>query len=97
MVAKKVFRDHVVNLIVASLFISGFVVFEFWDHYIPPAARDRNKSEMSRIRVNPADFYFAVFGDHKGHDACFEPLLHDVTHDKQLAFAFQKAVLLREG
>ena len=97
MVAKKVFRDHLVNLIIASLFILGFAAFEFWDHYIPSAVRDRNKSEISRIKVDPTDFYFAVFGDHKGHDACFEPLLRGVDHDKQIAFAIELGDLLRKG
>ena len=97
MIAKKIFRDHLVNLIIASLFILGFAVFEFWDHYIPSAVQDRNKSEISRIKVDPTDFYFAVFGDHKGHDAYFEPLLRDLDHDKQIAFAIEAGDLLREG
>jgi len=97
MVAKKIFSNHLINVIIASLFILGFAVFEFWDHYIPSAVQDRNKSEISRIKVNPADFYFAVFGDHKGHDACYEPLLHELDHDKQIAFAIEVGDLLREG
>lgn len=93
----KVFRNHPVNLIIFSLFIAGFVAFEFWDHYIPPSIQDRNQREISRIKVDPADFSFAVFGDHKGHDACFEPLLRDVDHDKQIAFAIELGDLVRQG
>ena len=95
--AKKVFRNHLANLIIASLLILGFAAFEFWDHYIPPSVHDRNKKEISRIKADPADFSFAVFGDHKGHDACFEPLLRDVDHDKQIAFAIELGDLLRQG
>jgi hypothetical protein len=97
MAVKKVFRNHPVNLIIASLFILAFVGFEFWDHYIPPPVQDRNQREISRITVDPADFSFAVFGDHKGHDAHFEPLLHDVSRDKQIAFAIELGDLLRKG
>ena len=97
MAIKKLLKNHFVNLIIASLFILGFVAFEFWDHYIPPSVQDRNKKEISRIKVDPTDFYFAVFGDHKGHDAHFEPLLRDVDHDKEIAFAIELGDLVRQG
>ena len=97
MAIKQVLKNHPVKLIVTCLFILGFVAFEFWDHYIPPSAQDRNKREISRIKVDPTDFYFAVFGDHKGHDAYFEPLLRDLDHDKQIAFAIEAGDLLRQG
>jgi hypothetical protein len=94
---KKIFKDHVVNLIIACLFISGFVVFEFWDHYSPPAFRERNKREISRIKVDSPDFYFAVFGDNKGHDAGFRPLLRNINQDKEIAFAMDLGDLVRQG
>jgi len=97
MAIKKSLKDHSVNLIIAALFILGFVAFEFWDHYIPPSVHDRNQREISRIKADPADFSFAVFGDHKGHDARFEPLLRDVDHDKQIAFAIDLGDLVRQG
>lgn len=97
MAVKKLFRNHFVNLIIASLFFLGFLAFEFWDHYIPPSVRDRNQREIARIKVDPADFSFALFGDHKGHDACFEPLLREVDHDKQIAFAIELGDLVRQG
>jgi len=97
MATNKLLKNHSTNLIIASLFILAFVAFEFWDHYIPSAVRDRNESEISRIKLDPTDFYFAVFGDHKGHDACFEPLLRDVDHDKQIAFAIELGDLVRQG
>ena len=93
----KVFRNHPVNLIIASLFILGFVAFELWNYYVPPSVQDRNKREISRIKVEPADFSFAVFGDHKGHEFIFEPLLRDVDHDKQIAFAIELGDLVRQG
>ncbi len=96
-VSGRLFKNHPVNLIIVSLFILGFVAFEFWDHYVPPSVQDRNRREISRIKVDPADFSFAVFGDHKGHDACFEPLLREVDHDKQISFAFELGDLLRQG
>ncbi len=88
-VSGRLFKNHPVNLIIASLFILGFAAFELWNHYIPPSAQDRNKKEISRIKVDPTDFSFAVFGDHKGHEFVFEPLLQDVDHDKQIAFAIE--------
>ncbi|MGZ3591083.1 MAG: hypothetical protein ACXU99_10560, partial [Thermodesulfobacteriota bacterium] len=97
MAFKKLFKNHLIHLIIASLFILGFVAFEFWDHYVPPSAQDRNRREISRIKVDPADFSFAVFGDHKGHEFVFEPLLRDVDHDKQIAFALELGDLVRQG
>ena len=95
--SRKVFRNHPVNLIIASLFILGFVAFEFWDHYIPPSVQDRNKREISRIKVDPADFSFAVFGDHKGHEFVFERLLRNVDQDQKLTFAIELGDLVRQG
>ena len=97
MPVKKVFKNHFINLIIASLFILGFVAFEFWDNYIPPAVQDRNKREISRIKVDSTDFSFAVFGDHKGHEFVFEPLLRDVDRDKEVAFAIELGDLVRQG
>jgi len=97
MAFKKLFKNHLIHLIIASLFILGFVSFEYWDHYVPPSAQDRNRREISRIKVDPADFSFAVFGDHKGHEFVFEPLLRDVDHDKQIAFALELGDLVRQG
>ncbi|MGZ3568280.1 MAG: hypothetical protein ACXU9W_05750, partial [Thermodesulfobacteriota bacterium] len=97
MAFKRLFKNHLIHFIIASLFILGFVTFEFWDHYVPPSAQDRNRREISRIKVDPADFSFAVLGDHKGHEFVFEPLLRDVDHDKQIAFALELGDLVRQG
>ncbi len=32
---KKVFKNQLINLIIAALFILAFAAFEFWDYYIP--------------------------------------------------------------
>ena len=32
---KKVFKNHLIFLIIASLFILAFAILEFWDYYIP--------------------------------------------------------------
>ena len=32
---KKVFKNHFIFLIIASLFILAFAALEFWDYYIP--------------------------------------------------------------
>ncbi len=93
----RLFRNHPANLIIASLFILGLVAFELWDHTVPASVQNRNQKEISRIKADPADFSFAVFGDHKGHDACFEPLLRDVDRDKQITFAIELGDLLRQG
>ncbi len=97
MAIKRFLKNHSVHLIIASLFILGFVAFEIWDHYVPVSVQNRNQREISRIKVDPANFSFAVFGDHKGHDACFEPLLRHVDHDKQIAFAIELGDLVRQG
>ncbi len=94
---KKVFRDHLVKLIIAILFVLGFVFFEFWDHYFPLAVRDWNKRNVARIKVDSTDFSFAVLGDHKGHEFVFEPLLRSIDHDGNIAFAIECGDLVRNG
>ena len=93
----KFLKKHLIHLILSLLFILGFFGFEIWDHYIPPSVQNRNQREISKIKVNPTEFSFAVFGDHKGHDAHFEPLLRDVNHDKKIAFAIELGDLVRQG
>jgi hypothetical protein len=97
MVVKKIFKDHPVAVIIASLFILGSLIFEFWNHYSPRAGHDWNKREISRIKVDPTDFYFAVFGDNKGHDSGFQPLLRIINQDKKIGFAMDLGDLVREG
>lgn len=97
MIPSKVLKNHLVNLVITSLFILGLVAFEFWDRYFPSTVHERNQREISKIKVDPADFSFAVFGDHKGHGHNFKPLLRNVSHDKKIAFAMDLGDLVREG
>ncbi len=96
-VSKMMLRNHLSKLIVASLFILGFAAFELWDRYFPSVVNNRNSKEISRIKVDPSDFSFAVFGDHKGHGHIFKPLLRDVGKDKNIAFAMDLGDLVRNG
>lgn len=93
----KILKNHLVHLLIALLFVLGFFGFEIWDHYVPPSVQNRNLREISRIKVNPTEFSFAVFGDHKGHDAGFEPLLRSVGRDRQIAFSIELGDLVRQG
>ena len=97
MVLKKIFKDHPVTVIIASLFILGFLIYEFWNHFSPRSGFDWNKREISRINVDSNDYYFAVFSDSKGHDAGFKPLLRDIDRNKKISFAIGVGDLVREG
>lgn len=92
-----VFRNPLVNLIIASLFVLGLAAFEFWDRYLPSIVHDRNEREISKMKVDSTDFSFAVFGDHRGHAYYFKPLLRDVSRDKKIAFVMDLGDLVREG
>jgi len=69
-----------------------------WNASVPVPIHDRNQKELSRIAVaDPNDFSFAVMGDNKGNRSVFEPLLRDIGHDKEIAFAIDCGDLVREG
>ncbi len=93
----QILGKHPTNLIIAFLFLLGFIAFEFWDRYLPSAVHNRNVMEISRIKVDPTEFSFAVFGDHKGHGHTLRPLLQDVSYNKQIAFAMDLGDLVRSG
>jgi hypothetical protein len=96
--AKKVFKQHPIKIIIASLCILLFIALKVWDAYVPLSITDRNKNEISRIKVADLDnFTFAVFGDNKGNYSFFEPLLHDIAQDKEIAFAIDAGDLVRDG
>jgi hypothetical protein len=97
-ITKKVFKEHPIKIIIASLCILLFIGLEIWDYQAPLSIHDRNKKEISRIKVvNPTDFTFAVFGDNKGNYSFFEPLLHDIAQDKEIAFAIDDGDLVSDG
>lgn len=95
---KKIFKEHLIKIILASLCILLFMGFKFWDYYVPLSIHDWNKKEISQIKVaNPIDFTFAVFGDNKGNKSIFEPLLRDIDHDTEIAFAIDVGDLVSKG
>jgi hypothetical protein len=95
---KKVFIEHPIKIVFASLCILLFIGLKIWDYYAPLSIHNWNEKEISRIKVtNPDDFTFAVFGDNKGNYSFFEPLLHDIAQDKEIAFAIDVGDLVSEG
>ncbi len=95
---KKILQGHPLKIILASLCILSFVGITVWNASVPVPIHDRNQKELSRIAVaDPNDFSFAVMGDNKGNRSVFEPLLRDIGHDKEIAFAIDCGDLVREG
>jgi hypothetical protein len=95
---KKIFKEHPIKIILASLCILLFMGFKFWDYYAPLSISNWNKKEISQIKVaNPTEFTFAVFGDNKGNKSIFEPLLKDIDHDTEIVFAIDVGDLVSEG
>lgn len=95
---KKILQGHPLKIILASLCILSFVGITVWNASVPVPIHDRNQKELSRIAVADSnDFSFAVMGDNKGNRSVFEPLLRDIGHDKEIAFAIDCGDLVREG
>jgi 3',5'-cyclic AMP phosphodiesterase CpdA len=95
---KEIFKEHPIKIILAFVCILLFMGFKFWDTYAPLPIHNWNKQEISQIKVaNPEDFTFAVFGDNKGNSSFFEPLLRDIDHDTEIAFAIDVGDLVSEG
>ena len=95
---KKIFKGHPIKIILASLCILLFIGLKFWDYYAPLSIRGWNKKEISRIKVaNSENFTFAVFGDNKGNNSIFEPLLRDIDHRTEIAFAIDVGDLVSDG
>jgi hypothetical protein len=96
--AKKIFKEHPVKIILAFLCILLFMGLKFWDAYAPLSIYDWNKREISRIKVaSPDKFTFAVFGDNKGNRSIFEPLLRDIDHNTEIDFTIDVGDLVSEG
>lgn len=95
---KKVFKEHPIRIVFASLCILLFIGLKTWDYYVPLSIHNWNKKEISRIKIaDPDNFTFAVFGDNKGNYSFFEPLLSDVAQDKEIAFAMDLGDLVGDG
>ncbi len=95
---KRVFGENPVKIILFSVCILSFMGLNLWDYYAPLSIHERNKKEISRIKVaDPNNFTFAVFGDNKGNYSFFEPLLEDIAQDKEIAFAIDAGDLVSNG
>jgi 3',5'-cyclic AMP phosphodiesterase CpdA len=69
-----------------------------WNSHAPVPVKNWNQRELARIVVaDPDDFTFAVMGDNKGNRSVFEPLLQDIDHDKEIAFAIDDGDLVQDG
>ena len=98
MAMKRIFQESPTRVTLAFLCILTFIGLRLWNYYAPLSIHDWNKKETSRINVaNPDDFTFAVFGDNKGNYSFFEPLLHDIDHEKEIAFAIDVGDLVSDG
>jgi 3',5'-cyclic AMP phosphodiesterase CpdA len=96
--AKKIFKEHPIKILLASVCILLFIGITLWNSYAPLPIQDWNRKELSRINVaDPNDLTFAVFGDNKGNESIFEPLLRDVDHDMEIAFAIDCGDLVQKG
>lgn len=95
---KKLFQKSL-RVTLGFLCILSFIIgISFRNHYASSPIQERNKREISRIKVHgPDDFSFAVFGDNKGNDSYFEPLLRSIDQDKEIAFAIDIGDLVGHG
>jgi hypothetical protein len=95
---KKLFREHPIKIILASLCILSFLGLHSWHSCAPWSIYDWNKKEISKIKVPDVDdFTFAVFGDNKGNYSIFEPLLQDIAQDREIVFAIDVGDLVDGG
>ena len=98
MMTKKVFKEHPKTIIFASFCILLLIAFKTWDSCAPLSVHDWNKREISRVKVTDSDnFTFAVFGDNQGNSSFFEPLLRDIEHRQEIAFAIDVGDLVSSG
>jgi hypothetical protein len=95
---KKIFKEHRVKITLAFLCILLFMGFKFWEAYAPSSVHDWNNKKISQIKVASSEnFAFAVLGDNKGNSSFFEPLLRDIDHDTEIAFAIDVGDLVDGG
>jgi hypothetical protein len=97
-VIKKTLKEHLTKIILAALCILAFIGITVWNASAPVSIHNWNQKELSWITVaDPNDYSFAVMGDNKGNHSVFEPLLRDISRDKEIAFAFDDGDLVDEG
>ncbi len=95
---RKILKEYPLRTGLACLFIFSFIVIELWNYYAPLPINDWNRKELSQIKiVDPEDFSFFVFGDSKGNYTFFEPLLKDIGHNTEIAFAIDVGDLVDSG
>jgi 3',5'-cyclic AMP phosphodiesterase CpdA len=76
----------------------SLIGLQIWNSQASLAVSDWNKNEISKIKIaDPEDFTFAVFGDNKGNYSFFEPLLRDISHNREIAFAIDIGDLVSNG
>ncbi len=95
---KRIFRTYPLRIALALLFLVLFISIEAWEYYAPLQVHNGNKEAILHLKVgSPADFTFAVFGDNKGNNSIFGPLLRDIDHKKEIAFAIDVGDLVPSG
>jgi serine/threonine-protein phosphatase CPPED1 len=95
---RRIVKENPVRIILACLCILPLISITLWKSYALLAIHEWNKKEISKIKLtNPDDFTFAVFGDNKGNYFFFDPLLRDIGHDKDIAFAIDIGDLVADG
>jgi hypothetical protein len=95
---QKIFKEHPIKIILAALCILLFIGILVWNSSAPVSIHNWNQKELSRISVADSnDYSFAVMGDNKGNRSVFEPLLHDLATDKEIAFAIDDGDLVDGG
>src|SRR4030042_661132 len=98
MMIKRIVKEHPVKVIFLSLCIMLFISIQFWEYYAPLSISDWNKKEISQIEISdPGNFTFAVFGENKRNSSIFEPLLRDIDHRMDIAFAIGVGDLVGGG
>jgi len=96
--AQKIFKEHPIKIILATLCMLLFIGIKLWDSYAPLSIHDWNQKEISRINVaDPNDFTFAVCGDNRGNRSVFVALLRNIDHDIEIAFAIDCGDLVGTG
>jgi len=96
--AKSVFKNHKIKIVLASICVMLFIGLKFWNNFTPLPTNNWNPREISRIKVSdPEDFKFAVFGDHRGNRSVLKPLLRDIDKSKEMAFAIDGGDLVNVG
>ncbi len=96
--ATKVLKAYPLKIALSTCLLVLFVAIEAWEYYAPLQIHNWNGEAISHLKVSsPSDFTFAVFGDNKGNSSIFDPLLRDIDHTKDIAFAIDVGDLVPSG